>query len=284
MSDAMELIRRLKRTSAEHITSARTVSSAASRLNQSIDSQVSACAEMDREAQYFADSSQRESIQIKAAVDAAVASKEASVLGRKSLLSATDDMQRIHQQTATAMGKIESLDERVQKIQAVTESISVIARQTNLLALNAAVEAARAGEQGRGFAVVADEVRKLASMTSESTREVTNIVEEILEETQGVVTQMRSLSNEVNRGTEDIQSVAAQLSGITEQTTLFEDSVNALADGNAQSMDHLRRLASAIAGIQASLRSNSDEAATLLRESEALLELSEESAAALGST
>tara|TARA_R110002050_G_scaffold56823_1_gene127739 strand:+ start:3312 stop:4481 length:1170 start_codon:yes stop_codon:yes gene_type:complete len=96
--------------------------------------------------------------------------------GNKVLLEMVEVMNKLALQMNAAAQGIEDLDKQSQMIGALVQSISGIADQTNLLALNAAIEAARAGEQGRGFAVVADEVRQLASRTSKATEEIVEVV------------------------------------------------------------------------------------------------------------
>jgi methyl-accepting chemotaxis protein len=95
--------------------------------------------------------------------------------------------EELHQLIESASGMVHSLSEESNRIERVTEVIESLAQQTNLLALNAAIEAARAGEQGRGFAVVADEVRLLAQRTTDSTTEINSIVEAIQSSTVQVV-------------------------------------------------------------------------------------------------
>ncbi|MFJ6829165.1 MULTISPECIES: methyl-accepting chemotaxis protein [Pseudomonas] len=87
-------------------------------------------------------------------------------------------MQNIAAQMQSATSSIEALGKQSLLISAIVQTIGGIAAQTNLLALNAAIEAARAGEQGRGFAVVADEVRQLASRTSAATEEIVSVVQQ----------------------------------------------------------------------------------------------------------
>lgn len=281
MAELANTIRKIRNTSAEQGSVASSISAAAGNLNQRLDGQASSIADIDRAAQALVDSTQENAGHVEAAVEAASASKRASLVGHQSVMAAIDDMQRIHDRTGQAMGSIESLDAQVQKIQAVTETIGIIARQTNLLALNAAVEAARAGEQGRGFAVVADEVRKLASMTSESTREVNRIVEQILQDTQQVVDQMRELSTEVNRGTEDVKSVGGELSGITEHAALLEDSINTFAGNNQRSLHQVNQLASSVAKLRADLVASERDMATIRRQADHLSGLAQESDALL---
>ncbi|WP_155085285.1 methyl-accepting chemotaxis protein [Piscirickettsia salmonis] len=100
-------------------------------------------------------------------------------------------VEELSMDVATSVRLIEELEEKSNEIEQVVDSVRTIAEQTNLLALNAAIEAARAGEQGRGFAVVADEVRALAYRTDESTVEIFKMIEELRENVSNVVNSMR---------------------------------------------------------------------------------------------
>lgn len=138
-----------------------------------------------------------------------------------------DTVNELHHAVSTATKKIESLASKTQQIQSITDVIDGISSQTNLLALNAAIEAARAGEQGRGFAVVADEVRALAGKTADATRkigdmlkqisdettETTQVIAEIVEKTDSVVVTMTDLS----QGFKDIDQLMADSSGASDQ-------------------------------------------------------------------
>jgi aerotaxis receptor len=116
-------------------------------------------------------------------------------------------------------GTIDQLNQSIAKIGDITRVIADIASQTNLLALNAAIEAARAGEQGRGFAVVADEVRKLAERTTTSTADINITVQEIQSVTAKAVNSMDVAAHEVETGIGKLRESVAGLEGITHSSS-----------------------------------------------------------------
>jgi methyl-accepting chemotaxis protein len=133
--------------------------------------------------------------------------------GGKVVRQAAQKIENIAASVQDSTGRIQSLVDRSQEIGKITQVIKEIADQTNLLALNAAIEAARAGEQGRGFAVVADEVRKLAERTSQATGEISGMVDAIQADTQEAVRAMESATPLVKQG----QELALQATGVLDE-------------------------------------------------------------------
>lgn len=129
---------------------------------------------------------------------------------------------------------IKSLGERSNQIGEIINVINDIADQTNLLALNAAIEAARAGEQGRGFAVVADEVRKLAERTGNSTAEIGNMVKSIQDEVRQVVVSMENITKEVKAGVDLSTEAGGVLRNIVESVDKLHLMVQQIASATEE--------------------------------------------------
>jgi methyl-accepting chemotaxis protein len=138
-------------------------------------------------------------------------------------------MGQIAQKVQESARTVESLGARSDQIGAIIGTIEDIADQTNLLALNAAIEAARAGEQGRGFAVVADEVRALAERTTRATKEIGEMIKAIQRETKGAVTAMEQGVRQVETGTEEAAKSGQALQDILQQVNDVAMQVNQIA-------------------------------------------------------
>ncbi|HIQ45490.1 MAG TPA: methyl-accepting chemotaxis protein [Pseudomonas oleovorans] len=139
-------------------------------------------------------------------------------IGRTSMDQASEALVQIAEALEQTSTVINGLGQRSQEIGGIVSVITAIADQTNLLALNAAIEAARAGEQGRGFAVVADEVRSLAGRTREATNEISTMIGSIQSETNSAIATMEQGRQLMQDGLERNAKVAAALAQISEQS------------------------------------------------------------------
>lgn len=174
-----------------------------------------------------------------AASSAKVADSEASK-GQSIVASTVNSIQDLSQNINGASEAITKLEHDTTSVNVVLEVIRGIAEQTNLLALNAAIEAARAGEQGRGFAVVADEVRSLASRTQESTEEINTILDQLQTASQAAVHTMKDSTLAVEKSVSEAHQAGQSLQTITDTV----NTINSMSGQIAQATDEQQNISS----------------------------------------
>jgi methyl-accepting chemotaxis protein len=169
--------------------------------------------------------------------------------GGDSVQASSTKMQNIEETMANTSQTVEALGKRSSQITTIIGTITEIAEQTNLLALNAAIEAARAGEHGRGFAVVADEVRKLAEQSQKAAKGVTEIVHSIQEEVDEIIKQNSEGVKEVIAGVEITNETNASLEDILNQTNKTTVVVNEMVDHIQATLDLSQEVANSFAQV-----------------------------------
>lgn len=186
------------------------------------------------------------------ATEAAEQSRKARAMaenGKEKVEKTRIGIKRIVESSAETAEIITSLATKSQQIGEITQVIDDIADQTNLLALNAAIEAARAGEQGRGFAVVADEVRKLAERTTKATKEIADTISEIQKEAKLADQSMDTSSKAVNDGMYLTEEVAEALGNIFMETQKVSDNIMQVAAAAEQQSSAAEQISKNVEGI-----------------------------------
>ena len=190
-------------------------------------------------------------------------------------MALAQDMEAIARMINQSSAQAQQLDVRANDIQGIVSVIREIADQTNLLALNAAIEAARAGEQGRGFAVVADEVRKLAERTTQSTGTIADLIKQVHANTNEIVSTIQSSVTRVDGGMTRMQ----ETSSVIRDVVSFSDEVAARVGMIDMALREQRNNIQEVSGrtqqIVAHAAGNAASAHTLAEQGEALSRISD---------
>jgi methyl-accepting chemotaxis protein len=181
-----------------------------------------------------------------------------STHGKSVVDAASNSISHIAEAVFAAAQTVHTLEERSGSIGRVVKAIKDIADQTNLLALNAAIEAARAGEQGRGFAVVADEVRKLAERTSQATGEIAATITAIQTETRSAVASIESCSSQAQAGAEQAQRAASSLAEISAGARGTLEKVKLIADAANQQSASAQEITQQVETVRAAAEASHD--------------------------
>ncbi len=205
---------------------------------------------------------------------------DAARTGAEVVHQATDCMGRITTRVKDAAQTVEGLGARSDQIGQIIGTIQDIADQTNLLALNAAIEAARAGEQGRGFAVVADEVRALAERTTRATREIAEMIKAIQQETRGAVAAIDESVAEVVKGAEysdksgqSLEQILLQINDVTMQLNQIATAAEQQTATTGEISSNIQQVTVVVQQTAEGATETADAAGTLSRQADELQRL-----------
>lgn len=217
--------------------------------------------------------------------NAARAAQDATTMSQKGALTITDAIgiiDSLDSNVLTASSSISQLKADSENIGGVLDVIRGIAEQTNLLALNAAIEAARAGEQGRGFAVVADEVRTLASRSHDATQEIQKMIERLQQGVATAVTNMAQVSKRAEEGVAQVEESAEALAEISGSVSVINDmnthiaaateEQSAVASEVSQNIEHIHQLSAQTAQSAQQTQQTSENLTKLVMELRAMVE------------
>lgn len=239
-------------TARELLTNAETIASASQQQSSQADDVAAAVEEMSQTINENATNAMNTA---SVATNNGKIAEEGGIIVNQTIVK----MQDIAREVGISAVNIEKLGKSSMEIGEIISVIEDIANQTNLLALNAAIEAARAGEQGRGFAVVADEVRKLAERTSHATKEISKMIKGIQNDTEKAVLAMQNGSNEVEKGITLADKAGLSLKQIVESSQQLLDMINQIASASEQQSATAEEISANVTSISKVSAQNSEQ-------------------------
>jgi methyl-accepting chemotaxis protein len=216
------------------------------------------------------------------AAGAASATREEAVSGQECIQRLVREFQQLRESFADTARSVQALQQQSQSIQDITLTIRSVADQTNLLALNAAIEAARAGEHGRGFAVVADEVRQLANQSSEATTQIAQQLALVERGSAAAAASMEQLGGRVLALVEDVAGVEGTLGTITRHAVDSAEQVEGIRGALSQHVEATREIARGVNSAREQIAATGEQATRMAEDAMVISELAEAAHDSLG--
>ncbi|MBD3380778.1 MAG: HAMP domain-containing protein [candidate division Zixibacteria bacterium] len=243
------VISRLSASSEELVSAATEIASTSEQMSRGSQSQADQISQISTAVEEMSATINESAKHAEEATQASRGASETATTGGQIVADTVQGMQSISYVVTQSSEQIGELAKSANEIGEIISVINDIADQTNLLALNAAIEAARAGEQGRGFAVVADEVRKLAERTGKATGEIASMVQGIQKATDRSVTSMQSGIEEVSKGKQLADKAGESLEGIVTMSQSVMDMIQQIAAATEEQSVAAEQITKSIDGI-----------------------------------
>jgi len=246
------------------------LASASGTLEKGARHQLAEITQMTGSMQRMEDAMGHIAVHVEQAVDHAGKASQQILRGQESVGRAQQEITQLASRLNGTHETVQGLAVQAEQIGTVLDVISSIANQTNLLALNAAIEAARAGEQGRGFAVVADEVRNLAQRTAVSTQEIKTIIESLQHGSRQAVEAMHDSRQGVDRCVEDSQVAVDMLRAVGSDIAQIDDLNGRIVTTTREQTEANLEIVGRLQSVQSIAQSTANDVETLARSSEQL--------------
>ncbi len=271
-----EMMERIKRSAVTLAAASRELRSTSDTMSRTTDQVVSQANTVATAGEEMSATSSDIAANCISAADNARTASELARNGASVVMETVNGMERIAVRVKETAKSVDALGNSSQQIGNIIETIEDIADQTNLLALNAAIEAARAGEHGRGFAVVADEVRALAERTTKATKEISSMIKGIQDETHVAVNSMEEGVQEVARGSAEAAKSGDALKSILNQINEVTSQINQIATAAEEQTATTREISNNVHMINDSVSGNARGVQELSVEAGKLASLAEE--------